>query len=114
MFGMVRRTGLLGGLGLAAAALTATTSGCVDKTSLDKATLIKACMAEGNTRASCSCMADEAHRSLDGVVFAAMAAGADGRTLEANAAYDAFTPAQKQSLAAFVERVVPACNMVRG
>lgn len=105
---MVRRFrigyGVLAPLGLLSSA-------CVDQISVDKSVLVDACMAESNTRASCTCMADAAHEMLDDAVFQAMVAGADGRTDEADDAYYQMTDQQKQSVADFVRAMPGRCNM---
>lgn len=85
--------------------------GCVDQVSVDKTILVDACMAESNTRASCTCMADAAHDMLEEPVFLAMVAGADGRTDEADAAYYAMNNQQQQSVADFVRAMPGKCNM---
>lgn len=95
----------------AIAPLAFAASGCLDQTSVDKTILVDACVAESNTRASCTCMADAAHEMLDEPVFDAMVAGADGRTDEADDAYYAMTSQQQQSVAEFVRAMPGRCNM---
>lgn len=98
------------GFGMIAAVAFAA-SGCLDQASVDKTILVDACVAESNTRASCTCMADAAHEMLDEPVFLAMVAGADGRTDEADDAYYAMTSQQQQSVAEFVRAMPGRCNM---
>lgn len=86
-------------------------SGCVDQASVDKAVLVDACIAESNSRASCTCMADAAHEMLDEPVFLAMVAGAEGRTDDADDAYYAMSAQQQQSVADFVRAMPGRCNM---
>lgn len=86
-------------------------SGCLDQASIDKTILVDACIAESNTRASCTCMADAAHEMLDEPVFLAMVAGADGRTDEADDAYYTMSDQQQQSVADFVRAMPGRCNM---
>ncbi len=95
----------------AIAPLALAASGCLDQASINKTILVDACMAETNTRASCTCMADAAHDQLDEPVFLAMVAGADGRTAEADDAYYALSGQQQQSVADFVRAMPGRCNM---
>ncbi len=86
-------------------------AGCIDQASVDKTILVDACVADSNTRASCTCMADAAHEMLDQPVFDAMVAGADGRIDDADDAYYAMTSQQQQSVADFVRAMPGRCNM---
>jgi hypothetical protein len=85
--------------------------GCLDRDIERTTVLVAGCIRDGNTRASCECMADSARTTLDPPVFQAMAMGAEGRQADASLAYDALTDAQKETVPAFVASSIKACNL---
>ncbi len=76
-----------------------------------KATLVSRCVKDGNDKKACQCMADNAEKTLDKEVFAAMVLGAEGKDEEAQAAISKL-PLEKQfTMATFAMDTVQKCGI---